>query len=75
MQDLNTLSRVFSLADYDNVVLQSGHLRKKERVGGKRMSVKFEIHITKTCPYSRTSVARTSSGPWKFVRDMGSSSH
>ena len=25
--------------------------------------------------YSRTSMARTSSGPWKFVRDMGSSSH
>ena len=25
--------------------------------------------------YSRTSMARTSVGPWKFVRDMGSSSH
>ena len=25
--------------------------------------------------YSRISVARTSLGPWKFVRDMGSSSH
>ena len=25
--------------------------------------------------YSRTSMARTSSGPWTFVRDMGSSSH
>ena len=25
--------------------------------------------------YSRTSMARTSLGPWKFVRDMGSSSH
>ena len=25
--------------------------------------------------YSRTSVARTSLGSWKFVRDMGSSSH
>ena len=24
--------------------------------------------------YSRTSMARTSLGPWKFVRDMGSSS-
>ena len=24
---------------------------------------------------SRTSMARTSLGPWKFVRDMGSSSH
>ena len=26
-------------------------------------------------PYSRTSMARTSLRPWKFVRDMGSSSH
>ena len=25
--------------------------------------------------YSRTSMARTSLGPWKFVPDMGSSSH
>ena len=25
--------------------------------------------------YSRTSMVRTSLGPWKFVRDMGSSSH
>ena len=25
--------------------------------------------------YSRTSMDRTSLGPWKFVRDMGSSSH
>ena len=25
--------------------------------------------------YSQTSMARTSLGPWKFVRDMGSSSH
>ena len=25
--------------------------------------------------YSRTSMAQTSSGPWKFVQDMGSSSH
>ena len=25
--------------------------------------------------YSQTSVTRTSLGPWKFVRDMGSSSH
>ena len=25
--------------------------------------------------YSRTSMARTSLGPWKFVRDVGSSSH
>ena len=25
--------------------------------------------------YSRTSMARTSFGPWKFVRDMSSSSH
>ena len=25
--------------------------------------------------YNRTSMARTSSGPWKFVRDMGSSNH
>ena len=25
--------------------------------------------------YSRTSMARTSLGPWKCVRDMGSSSH
>ena len=25
--------------------------------------------------YSRTSMARTSLGPWKFVRDMGSWSH
>ena len=25
--------------------------------------------------YSRTSLARTSLGPWKFVRDMGRSSH
>ena len=25
--------------------------------------------------YSRTSMARTSLGPWKFVRDTGSSSH
>ena len=25
--------------------------------------------------YSRTSMAQTSLGPWKFVRDMGSSSH
>ena len=25
--------------------------------------------------YSRTSMARTPLGPWKFVRDMGSSSH
>ena len=25
--------------------------------------------------YSRTSMARASLGPWKFIRDMGSSSH
>ena len=25
--------------------------------------------------YSRTLMARTSLGPWKFVRDIGSSSH
>ena len=25
--------------------------------------------------YSQTSMAQTSLGPWKFVRDMGSSSH
>ena len=25
--------------------------------------------------YNRTSMARTSLGPWKFVRDSGSSSH
>ena len=37
------------------------------------------IHIIKTyfvtAIYSRTSTARTSLGPWKCVRDMGSSSH
>ena len=27
------------------------------------------------CDYSRTSMAQTSLGPWKFVWDMGSSSH
>ena len=27
------------------------------------------------CNYSRTSMARTSLGPWKLVRDMGNSSH
>ena len=28
-----------------------------------------------TTNYSKTSMARTSLGPWKFIRDMGSSSH
>ena len=27
------------------------------------------------CTYSRTSMAQTTLGPWKFVPDMGSSSH
>ena len=31
--------------------------------------------VRKLYMYSRTSMARTSLGPWKFVRDMGSSSH
>ena len=35
--------------------------------------------ITRLCffhtNYSRNSMARTSLGPWKFVRDIGSSSH
>ena len=25
--------------------------------------------------YSKTSIVRTSLGPWKFIRDMGSSNH
>ena len=29
----------------------------------------------KDAKYSRTSMAQTSFGPWKFVRDMGSSGH
>ena len=28
-----------------------------------------------TSNYSKTSMARTSLEPWKFIRDMGSSSH
>ena len=32
-------------------------------------------HLNSLSCYSRTSMARTSLGPWKFVRDMGSSSH
>ena len=31
------------------------------------------MDITLSCKYSRTSMARTSLGPWKFVRDTGSS--
>ena len=34
-----------------------------------------EMAFYQTKKYSRASMARTSSGPWKFVRDMGSSSH
>ena len=37
--------------------------------------VKENRHTTQQACYSRTSMARTSLGPWKFVRDMGSSSH
>ena len=42
--------------------------------------VLFSFFSMSTCMaygpiYSRTSVARTSLGPWKFVRDMGSSGH
>ena len=33
------------------------------------------ITSDQTLHYCRTSMARTSLGPWKFVRDMGSSSH
>ena len=36
-----------------------------------RTSDNYPRIITK---YNRTSMARTSLGPWKFVRDMGSSS-
>ena len=44
-----------------------------------QISVSYCTRYTKQsmaiCVYSRNSMARTSLGPWKFVRDMGSSSH
>ena len=36
---------------------------------------KYNLSVICMSKYSRTSMARTSSGPWKFVRDMGSSCH
>ena len=35
----------------------------------------FQNALRLRIKYSRTSMARTSLGPWKFVRDMGSSNH
>ena len=35
----------------------------------------FTLFDHSVCDYSRTSMAQTSFGPCKFVRDMGSSSH
>ena len=31
--------------------------------------------MIRCCLYSKTSVVRTSLGPWKFIREMGSSNH
>ena len=48
MQDLNTLSRVFSFADCDNVVIQSVWLVTYERESEwaeKKELVKFEIRV------------------------------
>ena len=41
------------------------------------LEVKVSIYLNRRVfvMYSRTAMARTSLGPWKFVRDMGSSSH
>ena len=39
------------------------------------LSENFQFLEVKFSIYSRTSMARKSLGPWKFVRDMGSSSH
>ena len=36
---------------------------------------KQDLHSMQIVNYSQTSMARTSLGPWKFVRNMGSSSH
>ena len=38
-------------------------------------SMSCNINLKVNLIYSRTSMARTSLGPYKFVRDMGSSGH
>ena len=57
------LNRIYS------VDIQSKKVREKSR----------ECHNHKTQPFPdpkrKTSMARTLLGPWKSVRDMGSSSH
>ena len=45
MQDLKTLSRVFSLASYDNCVLQSVWLVAYERERAEKELVKFETRV------------------------------
>ena len=50
-------------------ILQSWNLLVKSST---TVPVKFH---SGPCIYSRTSMARTPLGPWKFVRDSGSSSH
>ena len=54
--------------------VKGGSLEPRVHLNPRTPSVAPEYGVKMTL-YSRTSIARTSLGPWKFVRDMGSSSH
>ena len=56
-------------------LLRVNHLNKDSYNKEKHFSCTRVAHVFKVLKYSQTSMARTSLGPWNFVRDMGSSSH
>ena len=54
-------------------LLGRGHVQILNRTSMVR--IKVSGYFRKYNMFSRTSMARTSLGPWKFVLDMGSPSH
>ena len=43
--------------------------------GNQKDLFKLRTSMIRCCLISKTSVVRTSLGPWKFIREMGSSNH
>ena len=43
--------------------------------GNQKYLFKLRTSMIRCCLISKTSVVQTSLGPWKFIREMGSSSH
>ena len=51
-------------------------MKKKKKKKKELLSEIFQLWcMVKFSIYSKTSMARTPLGPWKFIRDMGSSGH